>query len=477
MRVFGICLWAGLVTACGPVSQQESELNRSEVPASHRDFAILGQAYHSDQRRILNVNCVQGEIVETLGNTEAEFELALDLGFSEIVDRLGGKLGVGVSFPVVRAGASASYGQEMGATELVNNYHFSWRMTPKKRVLLPGSLELSSLGEQILANHPGDLHRRCGDEVVTAIEYGASLNVNLRMEFRNEQDKREIGGKIKVSVGKGIDIISVEGDLDYLNQEVKKSVKITVQATQRGGDPLQLLSIIPSNLIACTLDDPTPCFQVFTEAVSYARERLADQFVDLDSYNVIKYHTESYDESAMFKLVPSSGYPSVDILVEHARRQLDEKFQDALLDHSRASKLRSSYREWLSEEQYQAILGIERGARLNAQLYSQAAIFCYDNPYDGCLETIQRIQSELFEYDRAHLSIEAESVANVFRCEYTRHLAVELGEVSARFAIGYRQRSWAPIFYDSARPEIGVKAWGDCYEALKTYGDHFHARN
>ncbi|MFW7380430.1 MAG: hypothetical protein ACOH5I_16580 [Oligoflexus sp.] len=473
-RMFCFAALIVTTTSCSPgPEEQTTDLSRSEVPSSHRDYAIPGQAYNSDQSRFLNVACVTGDIVENLGNTEAQIELGLDLGFSEIIDRIGGKLSVDIDFPVVRAGASARYGQEMAASEHVNNYHFSWRATPKKQVLVPGSYRLTEVGERIASSSPADLFHRCGNEFVTAIEYGASLNVNLRMEFRNEQDKRDIGGKLKVSVGKVVDFVSVEGDLDYLDEEVKKSVKITVQAVQRGGAPLQLLKIIPNNLITCNLSNPEPCFQVFIDAVRYAKEDLTQQFTSLDSYNVIKYHTERYDESAIDSLVPPQSYPSLSRLVENTRMDLDFDFQNALLDQNRANRMKSAYREWLSQEQYEKIQDIEQKARRNARRYSQAAVFCYDNPNDECLQYASETQEQVEDYERDTLAIEAASVSDVFRCEYARLLAVEVGDVSARFALGYRNRGWAPIFFNNALPEEGVQSWVACSQALTTYGDYF----
>jgi hypothetical protein len=468
---FGSLAW---LVGCGPqVTEQDNKLDRSEVPSSHRDFAILGQSYHADQKRFLNTACVTGKSVNTLGNTQAEFELDLDLGFSEVIDRLGGKLSADVTFPVVRAGASARYGQEMAASENVSTYHFSWRMTPKKQVLRPGSYQLTEVGQRYADSSSADLLNKCGNEFVTAIEYGASLNVNLRMEYRNAKDKREIGGKIKVGVGQAIDIVKVEGDLDYLDEEVKKSVKITVQAIQRGGDPIQLLKVVPNNLITCSLEDPSPCFQVFSDAVKYAKEDLINQFEGPESYNVIRYYTERYDESAVEQLTPDSGYPTVDVLVEQARIELDDKFQQALLDQERAAKLSSAYREWLSDEDYEIIKSIEQAAKSNSRLYSNAAVFCYNNPYDGCMERVDNIENQVESYDRQKLSLKAASVNRYFKCEYARLTAIEVGDVSPRFALGYRKRGWAPVFYDNANPEKGVELWTPCEEALESYGEYF----
>ena len=242
---------ASLLTDCRNRPRDAAADLMSEVPSTHSDTGVPGQAYHSDKRKLLNVSCVEGEVTEQLGNVSGEFELKQDLGFSDLIDRLGGKLSVDTNFPTVRAGASARYATENTASVNASSYNFFWRATPKKRVLKRGSdgtYRLSAFGQEVAKQSAFALDR-CGDEFITSIEYGAMLNVTLKMEFRNEQDKRDIGGNLKVDVTAGV--VQVDGSLDYLDQTVKKSVKISVEAQQQGGDPLQLLQIIPDNLVSC----------------------------------------------------------------------------------------------------------------------------------------------------------------------------------------------------------------------------------
>ncbi|MDQ3233248.1 MAG: hypothetical protein M3Q07_15635, partial [Pseudobdellovibrionaceae bacterium] len=311
----------------------------------------------------------------------------------------------------------------------------------------------------------------CGDEFISSIEYGAMLNVTMKMEFRNELDKKDIGGKLKVDVLAGT--VNVEGELDYLSQAVKKSVKITVEATQQGGTPLEILKIIPDNLVTCSLDNPSVCFNIFTTAVNYAKTDLAKQFKGLDTYNVIKYTTQKYTDSGISALKPPAGYPTVDALVEDARANLDKLFQEALLDRSRARKMISSYREWLAEDVYNKLVEISDKANSNANKLSNAAVYCYDNPYQGCVDREEAVLKQLQAYDRSLLAVKVGPVVAIERCELARKAAVEAGAVSEKWSQGYKKQGLAPVFFDNGKPADGVKTWGPCEEAIAYYGDHF----
>ena len=65
-----------LITSCGSHDIHHNLVKASEVPSTHSDHAVLGQAYHLHKKRFLNVACVEGIVDETLGNSQASIELA-----------------------------------------------------------------------------------------------------------------------------------------------------------------------------------------------------------------------------------------------------------------------------------------------------------------------------------------------------------------------------------------------------------------
>ena len=117
---------------------------------------------------------------------------------------------------------------------------------------------LSATGNDLIAHHGHDLYDVSGDEFVSEISYGAYMLVNMRIEYLNERDKLDIGGELDVDIAGGI--VKINGRLLYLDEEEKQSVRIVVRSVQSGGDPLALFQTIPSNIMACTLENPGPCF-------------------------------------------------------------------------------------------------------------------------------------------------------------------------------------------------------------------------
>ena len=163
-----------------------------------------------------------------------------------------------------------------------------------------------------------------GDEFVTSIEYGAQLFVNMHVEYLNSQDKREIGGYLGVDIAGGI--VNVQGELDFLDDQSKESVKITVRAIQKGGEPTRLLTIIPNNIVTCSLSYPQPCFDLFSQAIQYAKNDFRYQFNQLSDYNVVSYKTTRYDRSTADVKRLAPAYQTISF----ARNQLLFELTDSI---------------------------------------------------------------------------------------------------------------------------------------------------
>lgn len=329
---------------------------------------------------------------------------------------------------------------------------------------------MTSVGRKYIDEYQAELFDKVGNEFVTAVEYGASLFINMKIDFRNKYDKLNIGGKIHVKYG---GIIDAEGALDFLDENTKKSVRITVRAIQNGGDPLELLKVFPDQIMSCTLENPQPCFDVFQNSVNYAQEDFIKQFDTLDKYNVLGYHTNTYEESGLEELMPQGNYPTVTALVKRLQTELDESFQTALLDYERASKMLTMYNQYMSQEQCDAVEDIRDKAYDNARIYSDATIYCYDHPFgNACLDYADEARALIETYDKAHLSIAGESGVSE-KCENARLTALAIGDISVRTYKAYKRNGWAPIFYNSSNPAQGISEWTDCDAASETYGNNF----
>ncbi|SME95217.1 hypothetical protein [Pseudobacteriovorax antillogorgiicola] len=397
---------ASFLVNCGDPSAT-SVLDTYEIPQEAVNSVVLGQAFDTDRYKMLNVTCITGDSVKSEIGEVAEIDLSIGLGFEETLKKIGGKISVNLEYPAVRAGAGAEYAMENSSTNVSNSFLFTWSNIKRRQILRTNSYELTPTGKNIRDNRNSQLQTYCGNEFVKEIEYGAKLFINMKVDYANEFDKEEIGGKLDLAVGEGgIDIFKLEGELEMLDQARKSSVNISIQARQVGGDSLQLLTIIPDSLVTCSLENPKPCFKLFNDAIRYAKTNVVQQLSDPNRYKPIKYITERYDESGAFDLVPNQGYQQLDLLVREKRRDIERKYTKELLNKQRATDLLVNYSRQLSSSQKSRVQSIEDLAFKNAEILSGVSISCYDTP-KTCIAVADRELRRIRSYNEKDLKLES----------------------------------------------------------------------
>lgn len=458
-----------LLSSCGLKQSSEATVQQSEVPSALSDTARLGQSYDTEARRFQNLICVSGTEDSETGNNEATFRVVQDMSMSEVLDQLSGGLSIGVDFPAVRAGASANIAKRLSSTELSNTYTINWEITPHKKVLVPGTYGLTADGKkyaEFRETKPEILRARCGDEFVKEMKLGGSLMVNMKIDYANKQDKFKVSGKIKADIA---GVVNAEGSLESIDDETKQRVFITIEAIQKGGQPLELTKILPNNLMQCTLDNFKPCFDVFNEAIQYTKQNLPNQFADGKNYNIIRYKTERYDDSGLDQLVPKLQSHYDKTVVRLAQSELDERYKQALQDVESAATIRKRFAQYLTDEQLAALADFQAKAQKNTEILATAATACLDNPNQKCIDLREPTIQSLKVYDRKVLSLSLDENLNARRCEAAIQMAVRIGDISEHTANVYRRKKWAPIFANPAHPSHGIAEWTDCTEAVKTY--------
>ncbi len=456
------------------------EIYGTRIPGLINDHVVLGTAYNTAKRQFLNHQPILGTLSTDYGSPKFEFVLNTNTSYEDVLSQLNGSIDGDAIIEAVSIGAGAHIAKKSAATEYASSYTFSASTTPKKAVLLPLDLNegftLSPVGDVLATDYQLDLEDMAGDEFVTSIEYGAQLFVNMKIEYLNRQDKQDIGGYLDVSVG---GIVGVKGELNFISEEVKNSVKIVVRAIQKGGDPKRLLEIIPDNIISCTLDNPEPCFNLFSEAINYAKNQFVYQFDSLSSYNVVNYETSRYDKSPLDvrRLVPE--YQDISFARDWRIIEATDDYRDAILDEQRASDLISKYYSWMEGPQREAVETLKEQAYNNAWLYYETIQYCRSHPYGNlCVDYWDRIDicevegGCIAEYDRSHLEITHEA-SRVLQCENARARSAEQGLVSEQTSRLYQNLRWAPVFVDNDKPSEGILEWVACEFALTTYGNHF----
>ncbi len=354
----------------------------SSMSASANDTTPLGTAYNSDEGYYLGLQSVAGQMNETLGNTVMDFRVGVDLSYSHALELIDGTVDAGFNFPAIRVDAGANYAKEISADQYTGTYSVYAALKAKSQVLLPQSntgYQPTSAAQELAIQYPGDRQRHLGDEFLHGLALGSHVVINMKIEYRDEADKRAIGGYLNVDwVGK----IKVSGELQKLDDEKKKSVKITISGYQAGGDHNELLKIIPNGIMLCTLENPTPCFDLFAEAVHYLKTNYINQLDTLEEYNVTKPYMVSYQHAgpALQSLVPDDGYRETSFLTKLIVKDLTNRWVEEKLTYRRAKNIQRYYASSFTSEQLTQLAAIEDMSRDNANLYADIVDYCELNP-------------------------------------------------------------------------------------------------
>lgn len=409
MRIKTIILAMALSHACmASAAQQDHTQQRSELPGDDYDTVSLGTAYHSENGTMYSFKSVNGIVTEELGNTEIDFSAGVDMSYEQLSNMLDGSLGAQLDVPAVKVGVGASYAKQNASDDYTGTYTFYLTVKPKKRVLIPetdAGFQPTQAALDIVYDEPGNKFANIGNEFVSAIEYGSQVMVNLKFQYKNKEDKVKWGGQLDVDwVGK----VKVSGSLEKVDNETKRNIKVTVQATQSGGDQNALLQIIPNRLAECNMENPTPCFDIFENTIQYAKNDYINQFPTLDDYNVTKVYTQTYKHSGtgLDELTPDGPYPTATILTRLSVQSLSDDWVQAILDNRRAANLLSYYASELSSSHRAILETIRDDAQFNSFILADAVAYCKQNPIGPyCrtreLQTLNAVRS----YDRNNLEL------------------------------------------------------------------------
>lgn len=381
----------------------DSSLEQSTIPSDAVGHTVLGQGFDTQKVKTLNVSCATGDIQENR-YSDSDFSLDYDMSYSDFLAKIEGTLSAELNLPVVRAGVGATYAKENAATSYSNTFVFNWKMLRKSQYFDLNSYRVSKKGQDFINGDKSQLRERCGDEFITRADYGASFFVSMKVDYLNDVDKSDIGGKLKLGIGEGVDIVKLEGELKKIDNKKKESVKIVIRARQVGGDPTMLTSFLPENIIECSLANAKPCFNVFNQAINYAKTSIPTQLNNDAAFAPIKYISENYKESGLDTLVPSQGYQNLDQLTKNKRFEIETDYQKNLTDYQRASDILRKYSDYLEPAQLEEIVQIKETTFANAFIYADMSQVCYDTP-SNCVAHSKEVQGGIKKYDRTRLAL------------------------------------------------------------------------
>jgi hypothetical protein len=359
-----------------------SEIHGQAATSSAVDLAPLGTAFQSKGDILLGLKSVSGRAVEHLGNTNIDFRVGVDLSYQQALKLIDGKVDAGFKFPAVRVDAGANYAKDISADKYTGTYTVYSSIKPKSRILMPhtdAGYQPTQAALDLAQAYPGNKAANLGDGFIQGFAYGSNVVINMKIDYRNESDKRTIGGYLSVDwIGK----VKVDGQLQKIDDKTRQSVKITISGYQSGGDPNRLLDIIPNGIMQCTLLNPQPCFNLFESAVNYLKTDYINQFNSLDDYNVTDTYVAQYLDSgaSLQQLIPAQGYEAVNYLTKIVVKELTARWIEERLTYRRAKNLQRYYAAQFTAEQLNQLSEIESDSRANANLFADLVDYCERNP-------------------------------------------------------------------------------------------------
>ena len=414
---------------------KKDEVERATVPVDNsNDTALLGVGYDSKAGDLKAHNIVYAAVQANgglagdndgngiddgavrMGNSKATVTFGVDRSFEQTLSLIEGNASVSVELPTVNAEGNVNLALNTAASSNIASYTLFARVEPKKAVWLAEEAVAGQAGsgddmqpssEMInwknVVGTGAPLIAKVGDEFIQATEYSAWLMVNLKFEFHNAEDKKQIGGNLKVGYN---GVVEVEGAASWAALENSQTVNVTFTAQQGGGVPTELTNVVPSNLPSCTLNAPEVCLSAFEDAINYMKNNFVTQFDNNANYNATRYYTSRYVESGPTLAALTGGAAQQRTFASDlAIRQMSSYWMQAKQDEQRADYLLAKQASYLSSAEQTAITAVKTKASQNATTLTNTINSCRVGTPDAC-DTAWTGSSQLQSYDASVLEIQ-----------------------------------------------------------------------
>ncbi|APJ03099.1 hypothetical protein [Silvanigrella aquatica] len=252
--------------------------------------------------------------------------------------------------------------------------------------------------------------KKCGDEIITQQRLSAKILITLKLNF----DSQKILNSVEQKLGVAQNILSVGGkpgvnaNVNYLNEEVKKGVHLTLYAVQNGGKPAELTKIL--NLKnKCELSNIKECQGVLEKLNQYVGEDFYNQLdaSKPEKWSIESSHTVPYDElSVEDNAGRQLSFPWVSdyndsIAYGKMKATVNQAIAKQVENYLIANSLLESKNLALDEKRN--LEDISNKSQLNVETLQNFSKECHKNSSD-CFDTSKfKLSSMILTYDDAFL--------------------------------------------------------------------------
>ncbi len=376
------------------------------VSAGLNAQASLGDGYDSILQQFTG-NCLVSTEENTgyVGSQKSIIKFDRSMSESQASDSLGFSVNTRAEFGLYSAKASASFARDSKSDDYSDSATYSAEVEFKNKKIIKPILTAMASSK---TRNKTTFRKICGNEYIDQLKIGASLFINVKVQFARKEDKSSFDSQVKLSGP----IYSISTDIKKVSSQFKKSGSISVRLLQIGGDVAKLGTVFGMNefeskklvgksdngykstspIVLCSMENIDACTKVIDNAIHYASNDFVNQ-IDIEknpvgSLNgpaVLQYITKNWN-SAGIDLGPTLTSQAASV----AKEEMSKLFNEQVSILNRIDSLGIA-RIRLSSSQREKISKVRTTMTKNMQHIIQSAEICY-NDESKCMRELELLQ-------------------------------------------------------------------------------------
>lgn len=251
----------------------------------------IGYAYDSALSKVFGEMCVEGPLLTTELFKENTL-IVENADFESILKSQGGSL----SHRIPQHAASFILANDFAPTDTRINMFYSYEIISRKQ-----SFDRENLRFKRTMKSPSMAKinkKKCGNEYISDIEYGARLTIALAIEFADITEKTMFSDKISLkTLGEPISS-DTKTALELLSQNIGGRTKTKLTIREQGlGDFLSTMDFSACTII--NLGNLDQCLRMLSNAMESATQKLEAVVCSQEYPSVLNFNTSSYPISIM----------------------------------------------------------------------------------------------------------------------------------------------------------------------------------
>ena len=361
------------------------------IASSQTAQAALGDGYDTGEQRFKG-SCLDSDPrnFEWYGAQNGEVAFSHAMSSAEAKESLGFGAKARAQYGMISASAAAAFASSTSSDDYSESATYRADFNFKNAVLKNIVFKPVAAERKRSA---AAFTEMCGNEYVDQMQLGASLYVNVKVQFARKEDKESFSSQVKVSGPIG----SVSASLEKASRNFSKTGFISIRLLQIGGDVEQLATIFamsgdgspdgqaptssnPLAIVNCSMDDLRSCTAVLRAAIYYASSSFPKQIKPTSigigqpgGPAIMRYVTKPWTDVGV--RLPN---PVANQAIVFAKQRFGELFEEQLGIAHRIKAL-SLARIRLSPSQRERLRTNEALVNRNIELLKDAANQCYDD--------------------------------------------------------------------------------------------------